>query len=395
MDPSISRVPVNLTPASSTARTLFIANLPKEKFRDGDLLGLFPGSMRLNRPEGKSYCFVDMDNHENAKSVVEVAQKHPVTFRGRQLSIGWGSTDRGGSHDRNNGQSIMQSYLNTNLEANMTNTTLFIGNVPDSKFDENMLMGMFKGSVKCRHDEGNSYAFIDMETHDAADRYLKEYLINNTAFSFQGNTLSIAWGNNRPKIAKKIVNLNTSAPSNTLYVGNLPSGLDSSELQTKLRNLLSLHHEGIEDIRIPEGKAFAFVTMSSEAKATMVINSIQEFPLSLSGKELGVGYAIGKAPPPSSHSGDCWFCLASATVKTHLIASVGNNCYVALPRGGMHKHHVLIIPIACIPSRIHMSTAAKKDLLGYQTGIQKLYESNDSSSLRFERSLRTKGIIKS
>ena len=86
---------------------------------------------------------------------------------------------------------------------------------------------------------------------------------------------------------------------NTLYIGNLPAGMETITLQTQLQNLLSLHHDGIEDIKIPEGKCFAFVTMRSEVEATMVINSIHDFPLSLSGQKLGVGYAKGKAAASS------------------------------------------------------------------------------------------------
>ena len=349
----------------------------------------------MNRPEGKSYCFVDMDAHEHAKNVVDIAQQHPVTFYGRQLSIGWSSTDRSISNNNNNSdKGIIQSYLNTNMEANMTNTTLYVGNLPIASFDTQLLMETFKDSVKCRHDEGNNYAFIQMKDHEAADRCLKEYLVNNAAFTFKGNTLIVAWGKSSAHINKqqKAVDLNTKTPSNTLYIGNLPAGMETITLQTQLQNLLSLHHDGIEDIKIPEGKCFAFVTMRSEVEATMVINSIHDFPLSLSGQKLGVGYAKGKAAASSSHVGECWFCLASKSVKTHLIASVGESCYIALPRGGMHDYHVLIIPIACIPSRIHMSDAAKEDLSKYEMGLQKLYESNNASPLRFERSIRTKGI---
>jgi Protein similar to CwfJ C-terminus 1 len=78
-------------------------------------------------------------------------------------------------------------------------------------------------------------------------------------------------------------------------------------------------------------------------------------------------------------------------VKTHLIASVAESAYVAMPRGGMHCHHVLIIPIACVPSRVHMSPAAKVDLQKYEFALQSMFQENDCVSLRFERSLRTKG----
>ena len=51
----------------------------------------------------------------------------------------------------------------------------------------------------------------------------------------------------------------------------------------------------------------------------------------------------GSGPPKPS--GPCWFCLSSAEVEKHLIVSVGNHAYMALPKGGLTDDHVLICPI--------------------------------------------------
>jgi hypothetical protein len=52
-----------------------------------------------------------------------------------------------------------------------------------------------------------------------------------------------------------------------------------------------------------------------------------------------------KAPriPPRQ---DCWFCLASSACEKHLLAYIGDETYIALPKGGIRKEHVLIIPIS-------------------------------------------------
>jgi hypothetical protein len=60
--------------------------------------------------------------------------------------------------------------------------------------------------------------------------------------------------------------------------------------------------------------------------------------------------------PPSSHSphtshtppaprGPCWFCLGSPQVEKHLVITVGDHSYLALPKGGLVPEHVLILPI--------------------------------------------------
>ncbi|KEP60221.1 UNVERIFIED_CONTAM: RNA recognition motif-containing protein [Hammondia hammondi] len=65
----------------------------------------------------------------------------------------------------------------------------------------------------------------------------------------------------------------------------------------------------------------------------------------------------GAPPPPKPGSSivtkphaDCWFCLANPKVEKHLVACVGDTCYVAAPKGGMHGLHALIIPITHFPS---------------------------------------------
>lgn len=51
---------------------------------------------------------------------------------------------------------------------------------------------------------------------------------------------------------------------------------------------------------------------------------------------------VDRVPPRS----DCWFCLASAGIERHLIAKVGEEVYVALPKGGLRMEHVLVVPIS-------------------------------------------------
>ncbi|MFN9940786.1 MAG: hypothetical protein ACK56I_15045 [bacterium] len=44
-------------------------------------------------------------------------------------------------------------------------------------------------------------------------------------------------------------------------------------------------------------------------------------------------------------AGPCWFCLSSPQVEKHLIVSVGEHVYLALPKGGLTSQHVMILPI--------------------------------------------------
>lgn len=75
----------------------------------------------------------------------------------------------------------------------------------------------------------------------------------------------------------------------------------------------------------------------------------------------------------------------------HLIVSVGEHSYLGLPRGGLTPQHVLIAPIECVPSRVHLSAAARAEMVRFQDSVENMFQAHGCVSLRFERALRTKG----
>ena len=157
----------------------------------------------------------------------------------------------------------------------------------------------------------------------------------------------------------------------------------------------------MQTVRRPTGREYAFVEFSSPQAARQVMESCACSSASssaggsamvLQGSALQVGWAKGRPAAPT-HSGgipDCWFCLASPSVKVHLVLSVSEHAYVALPRGGLCDAHLLISPIDCVPSRAHLSADAKKDFGRYEAAVQQLYLAQNCAMLRFERTIRTK-----
>lgn len=65
--------------------------------------------------------------------------------------------------------------------------------------------------------------------------------------------------------------------------------------------------------------------------------------------------------------------------------------YLALPRGGINERHAIICPIECVPSRVHLSDAARIEMMRFQNCIDAMMVQSSCASLRFERALRTKG----
>jgi diadenosine tetraphosphate (Ap4A) HIT family hydrolase len=96
--------------------------------------------------------------------------------------------------------------------------------------------------------------------------------------------------------------------------------------------------------------------------------------------------------PPDSRS-DCWFCLASEGCEKHLITSVHNQCYLAMPKGPIHPGHILIVPVT------HSSRGAwleSADMVEEVNELKKRLaehasEQYDCDLFVWERAIQTKG----
>ena len=53
--------------------------------------------------------------------------------------------------------------------------------------------------------------------------------------------------------------------------------------------------------------------------------------------------------------------------------------------------HVLLIPIECVSTRAQLPAVAARDLLTYQTALERMHATRGLACLRFERALRTQG----
>jgi len=95
--------------------------------------------------------------------------------------------------------------------------------------------------------------------------------------------------------------------------------------------------------------------------------------------------------PPDART-DCWFCLASPTCEKHLIVTVFDECYVAMPKGAVNEFHSLIVPVehggdgAFVTKKLapEMETVKSKLRTHARTALQK-------DLFVFERCIQTKG----
>ncbi|KAF7656109.1 hypothetical protein LDENG_00046290 [Lucifuga dentata] len=101
-------------------------------------------------------------------------------------------------------------------------------------------------------------------------------------------------------------------------------------------------------------------------------------------------------PPrrPSQPSGPCWFCLASPQVEKHLVVSIGTHCYLALAKGGLTPHHVLILPIGHYQSVsvVDLSSEVVEEMEKYKSALRRFYKSKGERCVLFERNYRSQHL---
>ncbi|KAG2490789.1 hypothetical protein HYH03_010711 [Edaphochlamys debaryana] len=89
----------------------------------------------------------------------------------------------------------------------------------------------------------------------------------------------------------------------------------------------------------------------------------------------------------------CWFCLGSVAADTELVASVGDELYVALDKGPITPEHVLVVPIDHHPASVALAPSAFAEMERYLSALRAMYASLGRELVGFERhlSLRNKG----
>ncbi|EDW02397.1 CWF19-like protein 1 homolog [Drosophila grimshawi] len=71
---------------------------------------------------------------------------------------------------------------------------------------------------------------------------------------------------------------------------------------------------------------------------------------------------------------DCWFCLSSPKVEKHLIIAIGERFYMALAKGPINSHHVLILSTKHMPCTAQLSTEEWEELDKFKAALKKLFK---------------------
>jgi len=86
----------------------------------------------------------------------------------------------------------------------------------------------------------------------------------------------------------------------------------------------------------------------------------------------------------SERSRDCWFCLSSPSLESHLITSIGEHYYCALAKGPLVEDHVLVIPIEHIPTTLASPPECETELIGFQDSLKRYFKNQGKEAVLFE-----------
>ncbi|KAI9982833.1 hypothetical protein PInf_006623 [Phytophthora infestans] len=95
--------------------------------------------------------------------------------------------------------------------------------------------------------------------------------------------------------------------------------------------------------------------------------------------------------PPVEDRTECWFCLSTPTLERHLIVSIGQEAYLAMPKGAICGDHVLIVPIAHEESTLKLSDDTWREMERFKAALRRYFASQDKEMLVIDRNVATLG----
>ncbi len=95
-----------------------------------------------------------------------------------------------------------------------------------------------------------------------------------------------------------------------------------------------------------------------------------------------------KAPRQVQPVQGCWFCLSNPNADTALVASVGEECYVALDKGAITDKHVLLLPVEHYACTLEAPASTTAELDRYMSALKSCFAAEGKELVAFERFMR-------
>ncbi|CDJ62065.1 CWF19-like protein 1, related [Eimeria necatrix] len=82
---------------------------------------------------------------------------------------------------------------------------------------------------------------------------------------------------------------------------------------------------------------------------------------------------------------DCWFCLANPQVEKHMIVDIADRMYTAVPKGGLTPLHMLLIPIAHLPSLAYADAETRREAAALIRAARSAFRQQSLDLVVYER----------
>ena len=80
--------------------------------------------------------------------------------------------------------------------------------------------------------------------------------------------------------------------------------------------------------------------------------------------------------------------LSSAEVEKHLVVSVGEHAYLALPKGPLNDNHLLILPIAHHRCALELPEEVAEEIEKFKSCLRKMFKKDGLATIFFERNYK-------
>lgn len=142
-----------------------------------------------------------------------------------------------------------------------------------------------------------------------------------------------------------------------------------------------------------EGKLNSFCHIQFDAREGME-RACQLNGTDLMGRELFIEPASTETRERRPHQAKpvdgCWFCLSNPNADINLVASVGEECYVALDKGAITDRHVLILPVEHYPCSLDAPAHTAAEIERYLSALKSCFAAEGKEMVAFERYMRLK-----
>lgn len=80
--------------------------------------------------------------------------------------------------------------------------------------------------------------------------------------------------------------------------------------------------------------------------------------------------------------------LSGSEVEKHLVVSVGEHSYLALPKGGLTPDHVLVLPIAHYASLLELPGEVSQEIDKFKSALRKCFKKQGKAVVFFDRNYK-------